>query len=312
MSNRLSNKKLAIIFIVLSVAVALIYFSEGAGERSFRTELVDIDTSSVSEILINPRGAEEDKIKLTKEGENWKILLPSGEQVNSPKSKIDNLFKTIVNIKPNRLAARGQEKWQEFEVDSAATRVRVFESGKVTLDLMIGRFAFQQPRTMNTYVRLYNDNDVYEVEGFLSAIFNQSVNNYRNTEIIKSDEELWSNLNFSYPADSSYVLTQLNGKWFAADELTDSSAAVNYLRSISRLSNSNFVDKFDKSILNSPEYKLTIQMHDSNKITVTGFVKDSLLLINSSENPESYFDGNKDGLAKKIFIGMKNLVNNHH
>lgn len=308
MSNKLSNKKLTLIFVGLLILVVLIYLTEGGGERSFRTELVNIDTASVSGILIFPRDDDSKDIELSKESDGWKVKLPSGKYVSAPKSKIHNLLQTLISIKPNRLAARGKEKWKDFEVDSGATRVQVLESGKTTLDIMIGRFSFQQPRTMNTYVRLFNDTDVYEVEGFLSVTFNQSVNNFRNGEIIKSDEQQWNTLNFTYPADSSFTLTNLNGKWFAADEPTDSGATVNYFRSISRLSSTNFIDEFDKSVLDSPAYKLTIQENDSNNITITGFTSDSLLLINSSVNPESYFDGNKDGLGNKIFVGMSKFL----
>lgn len=54
---------------------------------------------------------------------------------------------------------------------------------------MIGKFAFQQPRSMSTFVKLAGDIDIYEVEGFLDMIFNKTSNDFRDETIIKSDRK---------------------------------------------------------------------------------------------------------------------------
>ena len=63
-------------------------------------------------------------------------------------------------------------------VDTAGTRVKVFEGNDNTLDLIVGKFAFKQPRQMNTYVRLNGENEVYETEGFLDMAFNQKPDDF--------------------------------------------------------------------------------------------------------------------------------------
>ncbi len=306
MSSKFSNKKLAVVFAVLLVLVLIFVLTDGRDERSFRTELVDIDTASVDEILIYPKTTNYEEVKLFKEDDSWKVLLADGKTVSTPKSKIDNLLSSLIGIKPNRLAARGSEKWKEFEVeDSSGTRVKVLEGGDETLDIILGRFAFQQPRTMNTYVRLYNDTDVYEVEGFLSATFNQNADNFRDNTVIKGDHENWTNLVYEYPGDSSFALTKLNDKWFLNDEPTDSAETVKTLRSIERLTNTNFVGDDLAAALSNPAFKLTIQSDGTDDIVVNGFIADSVLVVNSSLNPESYFDATKNNFSEKVFPGQK-------
>ncbi|MFC2085104.1 DUF4340 domain-containing protein [Bacteroidota bacterium] len=306
MSGKFSNKTLGILFAVLLIVFLIFYFTDtGKNERTFRDELVNIDTASVTEIKIYPKTTEYNEVRLFKVENNWKVQLSEDKIVSAPLSKIQNILKQLIEIKPKRLAARGSGKWKEFEVDSTGTRIKVLEDGDETLDIVLGRFAFKQPRSMTTFVRLFNDTDVYEVDGFLAASFNQDANSFRDNTVINSDYEKWSRLSFHYPADSSVQLVKMNDQWFANDEPTDSAKTVRYLRSIQRLTNSNFIEDFDKSLISNPLYKLVIESEDSDPVEVSGFIRDSVYVVYSTMNPESYFDGNKVGLGEKIFVGLK-------
>lgn len=306
MSGRFSNKQLGIVFVVLLVIVIIYWATDsGKNERTFREELVSIDTAAVTEIKLYPRTENYEEVRLFNDEGKWKLHLTPEKMVDVPESKIRNLLNQLLTIIPKRLAARGAEKWQSFEVDSTGTRVTVYEGDDLTLDIIIGRFAFQQPRSMNTYVRLANDTDVYEVEGFLSATFNQGPDNFRDNTIIKDDYENWISLVFDYPADSSFQMMKLNNKWFVNDTPTDSAKTVKYFQSIQRLTNSNFVD-VDVSG-SASAYKLTI-ISDSKETVVTGYDHDSTLVIHSTLNADGYFDGNKVNLGKKIFVSMNSLL----
>lgn len=304
MSNNLSNKKLGIIFGVLALLVIIYYFGDmGQNERTFREELVEIDTSSVTEILIYPKSQNLEEVKIFKDSEGWRVNLPSGNTAAVQKSKIENIYSQLLSIKPKRLAARGSSKWTEFEVDSSATRVKVIEDGTETLDILFGRFSFQQPRSMSTYVRLHNDTDVYEVDGFLSATFNQGANSFRDNTIIQDNYEDWQNLTFNYPADSSYQLSRMNDKWFANDDMTDSAETAKNLRQLQRQTSTSFLDEVEESDLSSPDFKLTVTKKDSSTFEISGYQIDSLFVISSSLNPDTYFDGTKNDLKNKVFPG---------
>lgn len=309
MLNNVSNKKLGMVFAAfLIIAIAIVLFDTGGNERTFRSELVDIDTSAVTQILIYPKKLNGDNVKLFKEDSTWQVDLGNDKTASVPQSKIDQILKQLMEIKPERLAGRGSENWAEFEVDSLATRIEVYEGSDKTLDIVIGKFTFQQPRTMKTFVRLTDDTDVYETNGFLSMTFNQDANYYRNQTVVKGDVNNWKTLSFSYPADSSYQLTKVNNEWkLSTGERLDSTKTANQLRQLSSVNGSEYIE-IDKNTLPLPQYKLTIVKTDDSQIEVFGYKVDDIVIINSSLNPEAYFDGSKGDLFKKVFIGANKFT----
>ena len=179
-------------------------------------------------------------------------------------------------------------------------RVVVNEDGSEVLDLIIGKFAFQQPRSMSTFVRLNDENEVYEVDGFLDMTFNKDVNSFRNETIVKSDKNNWQKLTFFYTDGESFELEKVEDKWMIDGVSTDSSKTVNSLNSLARLTNTDFIDKTPDEILPQQTSKLVIEVADSDPIEIIGYKNESKYLIHSSQNPENYFDGSKVG--EKIFL----------
>ncbi len=301
-----SNKTLGIVFVALAVVTALVFLTDtGRKERTFRKELVTIDTAKVSEIIIYPKSQKGKEVRLVKENDVWKVVLDNEKKAPVAKNKVKGIFDQLLSVKPNRLVAREKEKWTAYEVDSTATRVIVMEDGKKTLDLVIGRFNFKQPRSMSTYVRLFNDTDVYEVDGFLSMSFNRSVNDFRNNVVISDNYKKWNKLIFDYPADSSFQMTKVKNRWTAGVEILDSAKTEQYLRKIAHVNNSKFDDSINPEKLGKPTYKLTIEGENGKNITVSAYVDSSKSIIASSENPGTYFNDKK--LVEKIFIGLGSL-----
>lgn len=305
-----SNKKLGIVFGILLIIALVIFVSDpGSNERTFRSELVKIDTTSVTQIVIYAKNTEDTPVKLFKEDSSWKVQLENEKNASVPKSKIDNLLSQLIQIKPERLAGRGEASYNDFEVDDSATRVEVYEGSNKTLDLLIGKFTFQQPRTMKSFVRLAEDTDVYEVDGFLSMTFNQDANSYRDQTVINDNVNNWNSLAFSYPADSSYQIVKVDNVWRLSNgTMLDSAKTETALRQLANLRGSEFVD-IDEPELPLPEFKLTVIKNNNDQIEVFGYKVADKVIINSSQNPKSYFDGNEGNLFGRVFIGIKKFTN---
>jgi hypothetical protein len=307
MFQKVNNKILGIVFVILLLIGAFIFvFDGGKTERTFREVLVDIDTSKVTEILIYPKSQNHKEVRLYKDKDEWRVNLPSGGNAKVVDQRISSLFSQLLAIIPKRLAARDESKWNELQVDSTGSRVKVFQDSKLLLDLVIGRFSFQQPRTMNTFVRLYNDKDVYEVDGFLDMTFNQGANIFRDGTVIKSDHNTWKQLQFTYPADSSFQLVKSGNSWILNGETTDSLKTANYLNRLANLSNNSFVDNIKIDPSSTPTFSLIITTSDLKFIEIKGYEDSTSLLIHSSQNPEAWFDGNS--ISKTIFAGKSSFL----
>ncbi len=301
-----SNKTLGIIFILLLVIVALMYFTNsGKHERSFRANLVNIDTSKATQITIYPKSHKNEPVELTKESGNWKVRISNNKYVRVPGEKIKNLFRQIIAIKPKRLASREKKQWHSLEVDSTGSRVVINEGSKKSLDIIIGKFSFHQPRSMSTFVRLNNDNDVYEVDGFLAMTFNTKADNFRDGTVIKGNTAEWNKLVFNYPADSSFQIVKVNGKWSADNFKIDSAETAQYLTKLSRISSTQFLDDVDTTKLNNPVYSLTISSENGKPITVSAYMNTKRIIVTSSLNPGTYFD--YKNIGKRVFIHPNSL-----
>ncbi len=306
MFSKNSNKALWIVLAVLIIAVVLIFSSESTkNESSFKKDLVNIDTASVTEISLFPKSEHGKEVRLIKINDEWKVNADSGKQYLVPHSKVENLFNQLLRIKPERVAARSKDKWKEYKIDSTSTRVQVKEGSNKVLDLIIGKFSYSQPRSMSTYVKLADDNDVYEVDGFLDITFNKGVNSFRDETIIKSDKSKWNKLTFDADKlNDSFELVKVDNHWQINGAKTDSVKTDRALNSLSRLINSSYInlekDKFPKQTA-----QLKIEVDDGEPITITAYQDSTNYVIESSQNPGNYFDGKKVG--NKIFLKKESL-----
>jgi Domain of unknown function (DUF4340) len=308
MFKKASNRLLSFVFAVLLIAAVIIFFFDsGKNERTFREVLVDFDTTAVTQIFIYSKANNFKPTKIFKQDGNWFVELKNGKTASVSSQKITQTYTELLAIVPKRLVARNKDKWGEFQVDSSGTRVQVFEGDDTVLDIIIGRFNYQQqPRSVSTYVRLNNDIDVYEVDGFLALTFNQNADAFRDGTIIKDNPDTWKQLQFDYPSDSSFTLSKINNVWYVDNIVTDSTKTANYLRRLSNLSQNKFADDIVIEANQNPAYKLTITNDKLEFIEVSAYVDSTNYVIISSENPDTKFDGQSFG--NTLFVGKSTLL----
>ena len=309
MFNKLSTKSLTIVFaILLIIVVIFIYYDSNHGERTFRNKLVTIDTAEVTSVYLYPKVTNHKEIKLYKQNKKWKVDIANNRVANVPAFKIKNLFRSLLSIKPVSVAAQSKSKWSEYQVDTSGIEVKVYQGNDETLDLIVGKFSYQQPRSMSTYVRVKGDDNVYQVNGFISMSFNHKANYFRDQSLVNGDFNDWSKIQFNYPADSSFTMTKVKDKWEINGRKVDSAKTQRYLSALAHITSSNFVDDFNQSILTKPEYTVSIFSSAKGEIKITAYKDGKTMLIHSNMNPQAYFDGMKVGLWKNIYIGKKYLM----
>ena len=320
LKNISSIKLIGILAALVLVYVGIKFFGGKSRSKSFKAELVEIDTAKVTKVLINAKG---ENLELLKENNAWKVSIGDGKYAVAEKSSVKSTLNSLLSIKPSRIAAKNQDKWKEYQVDSAGTRVQVFEGNNSTLDLVIGRFGFNQQAMQQqqqmmmggrggqqffSYVRLQDENEVYVADNFMGMSISSEASGYRNKRILSLTTDSISQIQFNYPADSGFVLSKIDSVWSIFGNQPDSTAVADYLSDIRYLSNSTFVDDVPASALVSPTVSLNISQNGKPDIMVKAFQHPvHKWIVNSTENPLSYFADEE--LVEKLFVGSKKLLN---
>lgn len=299
--SKFSNTKLLIALVALAAIVAGVkFFDSKKGERNFRNELVaDVDSAKISTILIYPKAKKGEEVLLTKEGNGWKVKINDTKSQSVDSTKMTGLFKTILGLKPTRLAARSAEKWKEFEVDTSGTHVIVKEGDKTTLDITIGKFNFIGGREVETFVRLAGEDETYAVNGFLDGSFG-GIDTYRDRAVVKGNKDNWTKLTFALADTMRYFIEKRDSAWFV-DGLNpvNAGALENYLGTLAAANAQSFIDDVDAASLGNASHTLLIDDTQGNKITIEGFLQNNRKIIRSSLNPDNLLNG--EGVWEQVF-----------
>ena len=114
-------------------------------------------------------------------------------------------------------------------------------------------------------------------------------------------------ISFTFPSDSSFVLTRKDSVWFAGNHTADSLAVADYLNSLSYLNGQDFADNFKPA--NDPQFEISIEGNNLLNISVKCYKtdKENEYILYSSLNPDVYFTSRKDGIFEKIFKSEQSL-----
>lgn len=312
MFKKFNNTRLIILLLILAGALLLgKYFRNSKTEKTFRTELITIDTAKISSIILSPKSEKDGEIKFTKLGNEWKVQ--KGNIIaETQKGIVENFLGQLTLIKSQRLAARTKDKWAEYEVtDTSGTRLKIYEGNQLTADLLIGKFSYQQSNnpygggfgggrgvSFTNYIRLSNEEEIYAVEGLMPFTFNQPFNQWRNQTFLKTNKDDVTKLSFKYFSEN-FEISKKDSLWMLDGMKPDSVKFTQYLQSIVSQNNSSFIDNFIPP--SSPDCILNIDGNNMSSVKIEAFINDNEIVLYSNLNPNAYFKSDTAGLFKNIF-----------
>ncbi len=307
MFRKINSKLLISVFVVLLAIVVIIELMDSRkGNRTFKSDLVEVNADDVTSIEIYPKAISGNLIKLYKENDKWKVE-SAGKTYNADGSGAIRMINELNDMQAKSVAATSKERWKQFEVtDSLGTRVKLMNGNKTLADLVIGKFSFSQPNNTTSYVRLTDDKEVYGVNGMLAMSFNRNLDAFRDRTVIKSDKNNWTKLTFSYPADSSFVLEKRDNHWMIGDMQADSAKVAQYFTKIANLTDGSFAN--EKPAI-APTHHLTIEGNNMmQNVEITGYYEDpDNFVLESNLNPDTWI--NSKTTAKKVFVPVMELLN---
>ena len=297
MKNISTIKLVGILVVLLIIYAATEFFSSTGRSRQFREELVSIDVDEITKVEITNGGS---IVSTSKSEEGWTVSTDGGVEYKAEEDRVKSSLSSLQTIKPSRVASRNPEKWQEFEVDSSGTRVEVYEGNDKVLDIILGRFGMQGQQQFFSYVRLWEDNNVYVADNFMGFSVPTDESSYRNQQFIEFNQDSVNTVKFLYPADSSFILSKsIDGTWTSEGFMPDSSKTAQYFAGISKLNSSKFENEVNISGL-SPTFQVIIELLGEESIELGAIaLTDSTYLMITSQNGEAKFED--ESLFEKVF-----------
>ena len=293
---KLTTKNLLILLLIVSAAFAVTQLTKRSGKsKSLRDELVSVDTDKVSKVeVIGIKGS----ATLSKEDDTWQVTLGNGQTKPAKGSSVDAMLNTLNTIKPGRLAAKDEEKWKDYAVDSTGTRVKVFEEEDLITDIVLGRFGVEGQRSFYTFVRLFEEENVYVANDFMKMSISENANDYRDNVVGRIVGDSLVSVRFSYP-DSSFSLVK-GEKWMTGEgQEADSTSVANYLSDLSFLTSKEF---YDADLNIKPSHEIVFSFSDDSNATFSGFTLPGSFVIKSSENTVEAFSDQQ--IKEKLFKGI--------
>lgn len=318
MFKKLSYKILiALLVVLLIVYVATEY--GGKDDRTFKSEIVVLDTALVSELVIqHPTTGE---MTFSKKSNAWKLFTENKEYAADPKG-VRTILDQLTRLKPTGIVAMDESKWREYQVDdSAGIHVLVKENEKIVADFFVGRLTYQKPPEsvmaqakdpqeglrqgkMITYLRPLDDDAVYTVDGFVRPAFSRKPEDFRDKTMAKFSVGNLIRLDFSGLAGESFELLKENNKWYLGGLPVDSVKTARYLAKLANQKGSGFVDDYYMGAYPA-DYTLSINGTGFEQILINAYPADTVnkYVLTSSMNPGAVFSGKEGNIHEKIFAG---------
>lgn len=303
-----NNKILAAIFFVLLAIWIGKTFISGPSTRSFKSTLVQIDTSQVNKLVLFPKGVDSARIELTRQGGGW--TASNGDlEVNAAKERVNSVLGQLVNIPTKQLISKSPDKRMDYEVEEQSGKVvEVYQGNEMTEKIVFGRFNFNpNTRQATSYARLADEDDIYAIDGFMSMSFDTDFNSFRNKNLLNVNKGDIKSLQLTDQGTVVTVNQVADGSWQTSEGIAlDSTAMDSYLSGIANLVGRDFADGFSPS--SGPDQKLEITADNTiGSLEITAFQRGNDFVLKSASNP-AFFASDSTGIYKKMFLDLVEMM----
>lgn len=302
-----NNKVLFIVLIVLLIIWLGREFLTNKGQSNFDNQILNINKELVSEILISPKSGGHE-IKIMRSGSSWEIR-KNGVSDEADVSVVEGMINSIHNLRAERLVGKSKDSWEKYEVDEEkGTRVKFYDGKTELADVLIGKNGFQQTVGKSiAYLRKQGESEVYAVSGHVASNFTKDFKYLRDRTFIYTNKEDIRKIQFHYPLDSGFILSQVEGNWMIDNYKADSVQVDRFLNGLRNISNSDFNDHF-RSDGKSPAFEMTLEGEDMEPIEVKAYLDEQDgLILHSSQNSNSWFGKGTLDVFKKLFVSKSDF-----
>lgn len=310
----MKNRTLIGLFIILATIYGLTQLFWKKQERRFSANLVEIDTSKVTSISLIPKGSATEIFLLRENGE-W-IASKGQINVKAPMGIVQTLLGMLPSIQTNQIVAKTPAHWHTYGVnENQGTHIRVYQGKNLLTDFILGKLdssaTLQHPIS---YLRLADENEVYAIDGIVAMNFFYDFDAFRNRTLLNMEPFTDIAAFEAQAPDTTYQFIKKNIGWTLGNATLDSMQVENFLNGLRNLSGDTFADDFDEVQGSKFLFQtLTIKSKNNEDSLVIHCYRDTTrqlpFVIQSSQNPESFFSSDSTGIYQRIFSKLNNLKN---
>ncbi len=217
------------------------------------------ETEKITKFVI--KNTDKGEVTLEKKGDKWELVKPLRAPANQAnvKSLIDNIQK----IELNALIAKGTESYKKYELDDEkAVHAQAFKGDEKAFDLFFGKSG-----SRGQMARVAGTDAVYAAKGYSSYQWAREIKNWRDTEILKFEDENAISVEVENP-NGKFSFTKQDDEWTGSFyprndkgklgaklkdwELFDGAKVKNMLRAYKNLKATNFAEKGDDTGVDDP------------------------------------------------------------
>ena len=112
----MKNKTLLLIFLGLLAIFLATQFAFEKKTRTFKTELIQLDTARITSILLYPKGDNQEETLLKKESNFW-VVSKGNITTKANQGAVQSILRNLALIKTKRVASKSVEKLLIFRKD---------------------------------------------------------------------------------------------------------------------------------------------------------------------------------------------------
>ncbi|MBU4257165.1 DUF4340 domain-containing protein [Patescibacteria group bacterium] len=264
---------------ILIILIVLAYLYQGplkewrAGLGKPKNFLASVDAGQINKIEIIQK---EKTVVLEKQGDKWKI--GGAKDFYVRQSLAENLNKVLKEgaEAEMELASANKEKKGEFQTDESGINVKLYQSGDIAADFIVGKRAAD---FATVYVSRPESDNTYSIKADLYGVFGRS--DWHDKSIFSSDKEKINKIRFQY-SDREFTVEKT-----AADGADAWEGTIPYKFSVNK-------DKIDK-ILDLMSNLIATEIPEQ-KFEGTGLEKHLMVIQASGEGIENtIMVGNDNG-----------------
>ncbi len=300
LAKKLKMKKRTLLYLLLA-AVVIYFFPrlfKGPADYLFHDSLIRIDSAAVTAVSILPAADPQGEFYLKREGNTW-IASQGARSVKALRQAVNETLGLLLGcLDSYQLASPEKKDWDRYGVGpQQGFRVRIYEKGALLGDFIVGKVEMGPDSLPHSFVRLWEDEEVYSAPGDLSGIW-PGFDHFRSMALLDLDPAKVKELQWE-PAgmDTAFIF---------ADSLQA------YLEGVKSLLASTFADDFDPvSMSGSLLGRLIFSGSEWERPVEVRVYHDTLwekpFIFYSTQNPDNYFSSDSSEIFPLLLAPVYSL-----